>query len=299
MIAKLLTTRRSDTRLISLGLDCLSLAADLGDVGAAMILVDVAIENKAHMGIGTTRYQKALAHIKTLAATKDIHSMVLLGRVYEQSNNFREAVGVYEEVIEINNARLKANQPVPDDERTSLAEAYRNTGRLILRSPGSGNSAFQHFETAALEYEDSVSFYYMALIRGDSHKDYITLLSQAAISGVTDAAYELGLSYAKEGDRLSRVENSSRPAHLMAVHWFELAQDVPKLSGRAKLHVARIYQAQNSAASLGVDEIQHISKELGASMSRQMQQFITSHWENPSFSLTAIELENRMEEIKE
>ena len=299
MIAKLLMTQRPDMRLTSLGLDCLSLAADLGDLSAAVILVDVAIENKAHMGIGTARYQKALAHIKTLAATKDVQSMVLLGRAYEQSHNSRAAFNVYQEVIEMNNARLQANESVPDDARVSLAEAYRNMGRLTLHSSGSENSAFQSFETAALKYEDPISFYYMALMRKSSHKDYITLLLQAATSGVTDAAYELGLSFAKEGDTLGRLEKGSRPAYLMAVHWFELAQDVPKLSGRARLHIARIRQTQKASGTPGIEEIQHVSKELSASMGIQMQQFIRSHWDNPSFSLTAVELERKMEEIKD
>lgn len=238
-IAKLLIIQRSDFQLASLGFDLLSVSADLGNEDAALILVDTCTERKSTPEIGILRYQKALAHVKKLAIeNRNLQAIVLLGKVHELAQQYKDAIGFYKMAMDAH----ERGDTIEDD-RTALAEAFRNAGRLYCMKPGMGDTAIKCFDIAARVYGDALSFYFLAHAPDEHPQDHIGLLSQAAISGVTEATYDLGLWYASEGDDFtSRFRTNT--AHAMACYWFELSKDLPKLTARAILHIARIESVQ-------------------------------------------------------
>lgn len=288
-IAKLLIIQRSDIQLASLGLDLLSLSADLGSEDAALILVDISIERRSTMEIGTLRYQKALAHVKKLAIEKkNLQAYVVLGKVYEQAQQYEDAISMYKIAMDAHE-----RGEIEEEDRTALAEAFRNAGQLFSIAPGMEDMAFKCFKTAARVYDDARSFYSMALISGEKSQDYVSLLSQAAISGVTEATYKLGIWYSTKGDYFDSGPRADA-TYTVACYWFELSKDLPALTARVTLHIARIERArvrmtEPRTTSASIQRVpKHIDLEqIGRNLPNE-------NWSTLNLNVNAVKLESEM-----
>ena len=258
-----------------------------------MLLVEEGLKHGKPQHLRQVKLQAPLKHLEALAVTGNLDALVLSARVKELHGDTNEALSIFREVV----------KPTPgkkNHEKTygaSLSQAWEHIARLE-RKAGNDAEALEALKVAALQYGNPSALYELAQeketkVAGDSLKR----LEAAAISGLGDAAFELGkaqcLDIEDDGEQESALssttehknESDDSRQYSIIKEWFLIAVESGncKWPAQARLHAARVMrklgEAEKSLEWLNV-ALQQLQ------LSPALESTLQNHWSSKSFGLT-------------
>lgn len=188
------------------------MATELEDPGAVLLLVQEDLKRKGvrEEKIGQVM-KRAYEVLGKLVRTENPAALFLTGRKYERQGKTKLALEMYLKSTEITAGVYTG----ADSVNISHGDAWTAIGKLRMQ----GNDkigAKQAIRKAALEYDDSAAYLYLATKLTDPSSDkYVRYLLKAAISEETQAAGELGAFYFKKLQKSgSFIRKSSHPTDM-------------------------------------------------------------------------------------
>lgn len=290
----------SEQTQVNYASELLFLSSEMGDQAATMILVD---EGLCRSNLGHHQLQKPLRHLDQLVNDNVVEAVVLAARVNEVRGNSSKALSLFRRATTISSGPKSA----ADLPKASLSEAWMGIAR-IERDLGHASSASEAVRTAALEYDSSEAFYELALeSEVEKPEEMVNHLLKAAISGVGNAAYKLGLWYSAQADdrehsitNLSDVPQKSFPEAQRGVkiprkykvghEWFSVAAESESCEWRAQaaLHTARILLKSGLVA-----ESEYCLESIFAhkEIKPKLVTWLRENWTGSSFEPSTVEFE--------
>ena len=287
-----------------LALSIFTASSDLGDEHATFIMIDEGLKHGRPQDLKHPKLRAPLSHLKKLAEAKNLVALVLLARTLELEGDLQTSLKLFQRAIAV--ARDPRSNSEARDNAT-LSEAWKGAARLA-RKLNHASEEQVAWESAALQCDDPEAFFELA-IRKNSQlaSKNIEYLQKAAISGVGDAAFELGMAYCssletaaeKEGSVETMPRINARTEFLeqyeMIKEWFSIAVESEKCRwrGQARLQGARVmrklghFEKSLTWLELALQEMQIRSKK---------DQLLCSKWQDSEFDPTSRELERMLAE---
>ena len=266
-----------------------------------MILVEEGLKHGRPPDLGHAKLQDPLKHLQKLANNRNTAAMVLSARVQELRGDADKSLRAFKDVIR---EVPEENRSKEDPSNASLSEAWEGIARLE-GNLGNHVKEREALDAAALKYDNPTAFHRLAtLTQSESPAKSEEYFQKAAISGMGDAAFEMGKSCCLQIEESqnhtspspntgARTRESDVPRqYLTAMEWFLIAMESQRCErpAHARLHTARILrktgEAEKSARSLmaGLQQLQ-LQREHG------LVQFFKENWPNPRFNPTCRELD--------
>lgn len=163
--------------------------------------------------LSKAEYQAPLKHLRVLAKSREnVQAMVLLGRIVQDEGREQEALDLFEAAAKSTAVRDGA-VPVP----IGAAEALVYAGEVQLKR-GQKGPAEEMFRKAALDLDNPLGYYHLAKLQEEGTTNKEVYLLKAASSGVSDAAFEIGIIQWGKWDVVRKGGEEMRKAK----EWFHL-----------------------------------------------------------------------------
>ena len=239
-------------------------AAVFQDEMATLALMQAAVRSQREGELLRADLQNARTNLVKMADRGNRSAQILRARVLiAEKGNSRKALSLLESAVQTRDDEVGTSEPDPTRSKESksaegpdrsLAEAWRQIGQIKAQQ-GEGEQAKQAFEKAATVYDDPQAYYLLAARYAKSGSErYIEYMLKAAMAGVGNAAYRVGVwnlqeiqrssDKSKSGWSLSRFAPVVTPPQWMVLirQWFSVAAESIECDFRtqAKLHVARL-----------------------------------------------------------
>lgn len=224
---------RGDANRI-LGRELIYSASAMGDPVATEIIIQQVLatssdSKRGHL-LDRPEYVRPLANLRKLAAAPylRVEAMNVLGEVYEFQKQDEKALETYRQ------ATLRPLYPPGHSyfHGTFKGPGYAHVriGRILLRR-SDRTDAEAHFRKAALDFDEPMGYYHLAMLDKSGSEMNETYLLKAASSGILKAATDLGeLRLARANS--TAVEKKKKVTHAkLAKEWFYLAASMEDPEG--------------------------------------------------------------------
>ena len=283
-------------------LSLLLTASKLEDADATMMLVDQTLKSGRAERLRNPKLRDTLKHLVKLEDGGHSAATVLLAQVTELEGNYEKALSMLRSVVEQSSSDNPQTTKEADKAlRSVLSEAWASIARLEGKL---GNSIEKEkaLEAAARLYDHPQAFYELTLLMDDkSSPQYTEYLQKAAISGVGDAAYHLGLLYsseveAKQDQIHATISNALvrvglAQARELAKEWLSIASESSDCTrpGAAKLLLAWAFR--------GMGELEKSKALLDQAcnqlaLNAERRGSLTQHWTDLRLVRLSEELDN-------
>lgn len=264
-----------------------------------MILVEEGLKHGASQDLQNPKLQDAIKHLHQLAEANNPLAMVLVGRMMELFGDARGALKNFRGAIVAASATPSAEER---DYQATLSEAWESIARL---ENGFNNPTkeLEALAAAALQHDNPRALYELALRKEkESPTESSEYLRKAAVSGIGDAAFKIGLSNAVEIDvkerhtapsSTSKNQRQSAPSkqYRIVEEWFLIAAESESCNfkGQAKLHSAR---AMRKTGQLEKSRTRLESALELLQLQASDVRLLRANWMKPEFDLSTQELQD-------
>jgi TPR repeat protein len=290
ILAKLLL-RSQQSQQIVYAAGLLDMASQLGSNAATFTIVDQYVRNGMTSN-QQAKTQEVLNRLGRLAKENHPVALFLSAQLIELRGLKQEALRKFRQVTEL--ADVEDDEPV-------IAETWQSIARIEW-SLGRKESAIEAWRIAALDFDNPNAYYELATKQGMS-ENYVEYLTKAAMSGIGDAAYKLGLWYSSRVDQRGVEHNTeldsvtARQGHVNMPHhdklsreWFSLAaeSDDQRCKAQAMLHIAWILRKSGL-----ISESLNLMREALTQVKLEPDtiSWLQNEWRNPEFNLSNQEFE--------
>ena len=296
-------------------------AAELHDPMATMILMEQAVRHNRPADLAKAELQIAKWNLGRMAKEGNQAAQILQARILElEGGNDRKILNLLERAVGVVGDEEEAKGPTEDElfaeeskesrgdeeQDAYLADAWRQIARVQGRL-GRKELAKAALQTAALDLDDPQAYYLLAQQHLESTSaTYIEYLLKAALSGIANAAYKVGVWNLQEMERVSsgsaaRARNPFAPAVVDTMQWYRLIRQwfLVSLEAadcdfrlQAKMHVVRLLSKLGESSDAR-DLLTELADDRSSSRTRALR--LRELWKDDSLSsLTVNEFETRI-----
>ena len=295
-------------------------AAEMQESMATMILMEQAIRHNRREDLSKADLQVARWNLGKMATDGNQPAQILQARVLEvEGGDDRRILGLLERAVGVSSDAGDGERPAEvelfaedskkegegEEPEASLADAWRQIARIRARL-GQKDLAKDALKAAAVDLDDPQAYYLLAEQHFDSASaTYIEYMLKAAVSGVGNAAYKVGVWNLQEMERGSsaapaRSRNRFAPIvdttqwYQLIRQWFLVSLEAAECDFRleAKMHLARLLFKLGEAS--GAREwLGNLTDDRSASRTKAVR--LRELWKDNSLEhLTATEFETRI-----
>ena len=238
-----LLLRAGDQQYLRVAKGLLVAASSLDDEDATLNLMEEALKHDKREHLEKSSVQGARAHLERLVKARNPAAMLLAAKQKELEGKTKEALELYQSATRDSETKGSSG----DDEVNSIpGEAWESVGRLMgkMNMPAEEEKAT---ERAAVVHDNPEAYHTLASKFRQPHENqYLEFMLKAAVSGIGNAAYRVGLCYLVQAESLS---NAGRVDFRLAREWFKAAAESPTchFQALAKLHVARVFHKEGNS----------------------------------------------------
>ncbi|KAF1983085.1 hypothetical protein K402DRAFT_397012 [Aulographum hederae CBS 113979] len=182
---------------------------------------------------GTDTFRKSEQHLEELGNAGNIVALTLLGQIADYKKNYSKAMVYYSKAVDRAVKKAEAGQKVdfragtpgatggiPEPFDRPLVAPWNELADLYAKRQEIGK-AKKVLEPGAFIFDDTDSFYYLALLTEKYSPDWLAYMSRAASAGHTSACVALGTFYGMPDKTFKSIAPDLRP-HIAEFVWTEL-----------------------------------------------------------------------------